>query len=123
MGWAYFARVGFPSILSKGDHNFHPVEQDANRRAFLYFNKNVEGFYKTFDERHENRGWDFYNNPLDVYHKGQNMTRYYYDYYNSEDMSLVNSLSLKSKWYDYLDPLGVIVGIGNGIYYNKHRVR
>ena len=38
-------------------------------------------------------------------------------------MALVNSLSLKSQWYDYLDPWGIKVGIGNGIYYNKHRVR
>ena len=29
---------------------FQPFEQDANRRAFLYFNKNVDGFYQTEEE-------------------------------------------------------------------------
>jgi len=44
MGLAYYSRIAIPSVRSKGDHDFHPVEQDANRRAFLYFNKKVGGF-------------------------------------------------------------------------------
>ena len=75
-------------------------EQDANRRAFLYFNKNVEGFYKSFDERFEKRGWDFYNNPLDVNHVGYNSRYDYYDYYDSNQMDLLNNLILHTKWYD-----------------------
>jgi hypothetical protein len=128
MGWGYLSRVGIPSLMSTifyddNNHDFQPYEQDANPRAFMYFNKNVEGFYKTFDERFENRGWDFYNNPLDVYHVGKGSRGDYYDYRNSEHQALVNSLSLRTKWYDYLDPFGLIVGTGNGIYYNKHRIR
>ncbi len=39
-GIAYLTRYGIPSILSKEQHNHHPVEQDANIRAFNYFMKN-----------------------------------------------------------------------------------
>ena len=52
MGWAYYPRVGIPSWQSeKGNykqnypnHDYHPVEMDANRRAFLYFNREMKGF-------------------------------------------------------------------------------
>ena len=60
---------------------------------------------------------------MDVYHIGKNSREDYYDYRNSTDMALVNSLSLHAKWYDYLDPLGLIIGTGNGLYYNKHRIK
>lgn len=37
MGWAYYSRVGIPSVLSRQFHNIQPVEQDANRRSALFF--------------------------------------------------------------------------------------
>ena len=95
----------------------------------MYFNKNVEGFYQTKEQYEYNKrygiekGWNFYQNPLDVYHKGKSSRYDYYDYYNSADMALVNSLSLRAKWYDYFDPFGLYIGIGNGIYYRKHRIK
>jgi hypothetical protein len=129
MGWGYLSRVGIPSLMdamfySDGNHDFQPYEQDANRRAFMYFNKNVEGFYQTkaeYEAQGTNitKGWNFYSNPLDVDHirkRGQ-----YYDYYTQMDL-INNSLTLRAKWYDYLDPFGLYIGIGNGIYYNKHRI-
>ena len=103
MGWAYFSRIGIPSIFSAGkndnNHDFQPFEQDANRRAFVYFNKNVEGFYKSQEDFDKGRagGWDFFDNPLDVNLIGKNSRYDYYDYYNSSDMALVNSLSLRTK--------------------------
>jgi RHS repeat-associated protein len=131
MGFAYLSRVGFPSLMSAngdGKHKYQPFEQDANRRAFKYFNKNVEGFYQTEAEYRANqrngieKGWDFWSNPLDVNHTATRDV--YYDYYNSADMALVNSLALRAKWYDYLDPFGIIVGtLGNGLYYRNHRVK
>ena len=57
-------------------HDFQPFEQDANRRAFMYFNKHEDGFYQTHAEYYYNKvnnirkGWDFEKNPLDVYHTG-----------------------------------------------------
>jgi len=131
MGWAYFSRIGIPSIMSAngdGNHKYQPFEQDANRRAFLYFNENVEGFYKSFEDKNLNRGWSFWQNPLDVYHTGPNSRGDYYDYHNSKDIALINSLSLHTKWYDYAGwiggPLGAFgVGIYNGLYYNKNRIK
>lgn len=134
MGWGYISRIAIPSLMSTmhndGNHDFQPFEQDANRRAFLYFNKNVEGFYKSYDEKDSDWGWDFYNNPLDVFHKGKDSRYGYYDYKDTIDMALVNRLTLNAKWYDHAcwfcgsSITGVIgVGIMNGIYYNNHRIR
>ena len=51
MGPAFIPRVAIPSLMSTmyddKSHAFQPFEQDANRRAFLYFNKNVDGYYQT----------------------------------------------------------------------------
>jgi hypothetical protein len=126
------------AFYDDGNHAFQPYEQDANRRAFMYFNKNVEGFYQTGAEYYNQglynisngntKGWNFYRNPLDVYHIGKNSRYDYYDYHNPAHRDLVNSLSLSAKWYDYAGWLGGIsgalgVGIWNGLYYNNHRVR
>jgi hypothetical protein len=131
MGWGYLSRVGIPSLMDAihyddGNHDFQPYEQDANRRAFMYFNKNVKGFYKfPLDQLiyGNSKGWNFYDNPLDVNHIGNGSRRDYYDYHNSADMALVNSLTLHTKWYDYLDTTGLFVGTRNGIDYNNNRVK
>jgi len=133
MGWAYISRVGIPSLMSANDgyHKYQPFEQDANRRAFAYFNKHVSGFYKSPEDQSiygNSKGWNFYDNPLDVNHIGANSRYDYYDY--QTQMDLINSsLTLHAKWYDYLGwPLGGLtgilgIGVGNGIYYNNHRVK
>ncbi len=67
-GWGYLFTVGIPSLLdtfSDSDHDFHPVEQDANMRAYMYFNESVPGFYKSKQDMYEKYGWDFYQNPLE----------------------------------------------------------
>jgi hypothetical protein len=61
------------------------------------------------------------SNPLDVHHTATRDV--YYDYHNPAHRDLINSLSLKAKWYDYLDPFGLYIGIGNGLYYRNHRIR
>ena len=33
MGWAYLIRVGLPAIMSKGDHDRHPVEVSCNAES------------------------------------------------------------------------------------------
>jgi hypothetical protein len=135
MGWAYLPRIGIPSLMSAdgtGYHKYQPFEQDANRRAFCFFNENVEGFYQTKAEYKYNlshgieKGWNFRSNPLDVYHTATK--NIYYDYYSPSDMSLINSLSLHAKWYDYTSWLGgipgvLVIGIENGLYYKRHRIK
>ncbi len=121
MGWAYYPRVGIPSLLSTGEHDFHPVEQDANRRAFLYFNKNVEGFYDI--DPFDNRGWDFYYNPIDPYQKGNYGV--VWDYKNASHLQAIDKLIVHAKWYDHfswlLYPIGpIVVGLINSGYYNRN---
>lgn len=53
-GFLYYGKAGIPSIFSKGQHNLHPVEQDANGRANKYFNRRIRGF----------SGWDYFENPI-----------------------------------------------------------
>ncbi len=138
MGLGYLSRVGIPSLMSAGiddnNHSFQLFEQDANRRAFIYFNENVEGFYQTRDQYSINqlftikKGWNFQENPLDINHTGESGK--YYNFHNSKDLTLINNnLSLHTKWYDYFGLLygriaGLLsVGIGNGIYYNNNRIK
>ncbi|MBA5791790.1 hypothetical protein H1R17_11245 [Flavobacterium sp. xlx-214] len=123
MGPAYFQRVGFPSMFSKGDHDFHPVEQDANRRAFMYFNKEVGGFYQTADqfrfniENRVRRGWDFNENPLNV--DGSNREGIYLDYKDFDQFRSLSRLTIRAYWYDYLDTF-IPAGI-NTSFYNRGR--
>ena len=126
-GWSYIARVGLPSALdneSYGRHAFHPVEADANRRAFLYFNKNVKGFQDD-EYLEDHKGWNFYENrfPSSIGEERQispTITRRisgYVDYQNQEHVFSLNQLIVRPKWYDFLDPLGTL-GIG---FYNANR--
>ena len=109
MGLAYLAKVGIPSIRSTivsgpGEHKYQSFEQDANLRAFKYFNKNVEGFYESYLNYNPNdgKGWNFYKNPL--VSKFNNDNNYnYIDYHDKEVMAqLENSLSIKAMFYHYI---------------------
>lgn len=108
MGWAYFSRVAFPSLLSAskndGKHRYRAFESDANYRAFKYFNKNVTGFYTSPDEWNSTsphvKGWDFKGNPLVPY--GTPNDQMYVDYANDEQLKqLKESLSFSAKWYNF----------------------
>lgn len=105
MGWGYLSKVGIPSLLNalkKGsNHNLQPYEQDANYRAFMYFNRNVPSFYQTEKEYIENmglKGWNFSKNPLNI---GGN-TYAYRDYHDSNTIQKLESLKITPSWYDYL---------------------
>ena len=108
MGWGFLFAVGIPSLKSAAQHDnhkFQPYEVDANQRAFIYFNKNVDGFYKTQAE-YDNRqlgydGWYFKNHPLSTDKESG-----YFDYMDSTSMSVMHSsLSFGVRWYHYLFPL------------------
>lgn len=107
--------------LYNGDHEFHPVEQDANRRAFLYFNEHVDGFYDV--DGYDNKGWDFEKNPLDI--NGTGTSNQIVDYKNPAHKLALTKLKISARWYDYASwifpPLGpILVGSINTIdYYNK----
>lgn len=74
MGPFYVPFVAVPSFTSAviakdGNHRYSSYERDANYRAFMYFNKYVEGFYEsTMNQNKYNgdksKGWHFVDNPL-----------------------------------------------------------
>ena len=125
MGWGYYSRVGVPSALSNGDHDLHPVEQDANRRAFLYFNKNISGFQDDKDitsaDPHNNKGWDFESNILNV--DGSNRVQYI-NYKDPAQVLSLNNLKVSANAWDglsfFLFPGGPYnQGVMNSDEYNK----
>ena len=115
MGLAYLAKVGIPSIRSAivsgpGEHKYRSFEQDANLRAFKYFNKNVDGFYESYLNYNPNdgKGWNFSENPL-VPKSKNNYKNNYIDYRDKDIMAMLeNSLSIKAMFYHYIP---VIPGI------------
>ena len=106
MSWGplYIPRFGLPSLWDAiGDETLaYPVEVDANKRAFNYFSKYINGF-TTYDEQSNywTSKWKFEVNPI------------------SSDYNLNNARSgmsswkeglLRFKWYDFIanDPFGFI---------------
>ena len=86
-GIFYLTRYGIPSglnCLGKKEHNKHPVEQDANIRAFKYFNKHIDGF----------NGWKRDRNPIKGYDWSQ-------PYTNENNQMALKQGILKPAWYDY----------------------
>lgn len=118
-GFFYLGKYALPSLWSKNTvqspHNMNPVEQDANVRAFSYFNRKIRGY----------NGWvskGIGANPIRNYDFNRGM----------DDPS--NALALKNgrlhlDWYDYLftpiylgaGPLAApLVTLGHG-WLNKSR--
>jgi RHS repeat-associated protein len=130
-GPAYLSRAAIPSLFDTfgkpGDHKFHPIEQDANMRAFKYFNKNVAGFYEaTEGGKYFGKGWNFDINSLDIYGNGYDR---YVDYKDDSQMALVNALKVTPSVLDYIsgsmfftNPLPILIyGFRNHVHYNKHK--
>lgn len=114
-GWGYISKFALPSLYDtfspSKDHSFHQVEQDANARAFEYFNKNVDGFYKTEEQYISGDvGWHFSKNPLNISSRGLGN---YVDFRNPDHMSQVHALKQHSGFFDYYAPFtGDLGGIG-----------
>ncbi len=129
MGLAYFVRVGLPAIMSKGDHDAHPVEVDCNRRAFLYFNEAFPGFQND-SLLADKKGWNFRFNPfpdsLNVGPERQGVC--YVNYQDSLQVSRLETLRVKPTVIDYaswvVPVVGpVVVGMVHARRYNKLQVK
>jgi len=131
-GIAYFGRIAIPNIRSEhGDyqklyksHDYHPTEQDANRRAFLYMNRRIDQFRDDSSYSASpsllNQGWDFVRNPLFQCGVPVNAARRPFDYVNYSNPGHVASLEklrVKAKWYDYVFP--IVSGFYNSYRYNN----
>ncbi len=126
MGFAYFIRVGLPAIMSKGDHDKHPVEVDCNREAFLYWNRQCQSF-QSDSLLSDACGWNFDYNPFPdtIGHKVKSnyVIVQYVDFSDSLQRKQVESLKVKPKVMDYVSwiipPVAFIVGVANARHYNK----
>lgn len=126
MGLAYFVRVGLPAIMSKGDHDAHPVEIDCNREGFLYFNKFIPGFQND-TLLADGKGWNFYFNPfpdsVGVKRNFRQSCIQYVDYKDSVQVTSLQTLKVRAKTVDYagwiLVPAPAIIGCLHARYYNR----
>ena len=86
-GIFYLPRYAIPSglnCLGTKNHDYHPVEQDANIRAFKYFNKHIEGY----------NGWKRYRNPINGY-------EWSLPFSNEINQKVLMNGRLQPAWYDY----------------------
>lgn len=126
MGVAYFVRVGLPAIMSKGDHDAHPVEIDCNREGFLYFNRYIPDF-RNDTLLADGKGWNFYFNPfpdsIGVRQLFMEQSIQYVDYTDSTQVARLESLKVKARPIDYaswiLIPAPVIIGCIHAGKYNR----
>lgn len=124
MGLAYFVRVGLPAIMSKGNHDAHPVEVDCNREAFLYFNKRDAGFQND-SLLNDNKGWNFRFNPFpDSVGNGRKNGVTYVDYSDTLQWEKLHDLKVHARFFDYASwcipvVLPVISGVVIARKYNR----
>jgi hypothetical protein len=105
-GWFYLSKYAIPSALSKYPYNQHPVEQDANIRAFTYFNKHIDGY----------SGWVFTGlngNPINGYDP-------WLPYNDPTNQAALRDGRLRLAWYDYLlGPNIILSGLLNTLILNN----
>lgn len=90
-GLFYLQKFAIPSMLDtfgNKDHRLHFAEQDANSRAFTYFNEHIENY----------NGWN-HNIENGNTIVGYNWSKPYND--SSNQLALSNNL-MHLKWYDFV---------------------
>ena len=94
-GISYLSRYGIPSGLNcmgHKKHKYHPAEQDANIRAFKYFNKYIDNY----------TGWKFGVNPIGGYDNSL-------PYDDSQNQAVLNNGLLRPAWYNYIFPGEILI--------------
>ena len=94
-GISYLSRYGIPSGLNcmgHKKHKYHPAEQDANIRAFKYFNKYIDNY----------TGWKFGVNPIWGYDNSL-------PYDDSQNQAVLNNGLLRPAWYNYIFPGEILI--------------
>jgi len=98
-GFWYFQRYAIPSAFSggifKNHHNYHPVEQDANARAFKYFSKKVSGFNWIDENENQQSYWKFDENPIIGYDRTLSSD-------DSQNQLALKYARLRPAWHDWI---------------------
>jgi len=108
-GLFYLQIYAIPSALSKNTiehpHYKHPVEQDANIRAFIYFNKHIDGY----------TGWNHnsrWGNPINGYDPSL-------PFDDLANQAALRDGRLRIEWFDYLlGPNIIVSGLINALILN-----
>lgn len=99
-GLFFLQRYGIPSALNclgRKPHDLHPVEQDANIRAIVYFSNLSEPRFE----------WNFYQNPIQDFFVNLPIG-------DTANLAVLRAARLRPAWYDYLLlPLLPFVGLLN----------
>lgn len=130
MGIAYLVRVGLPAIMSKGNHDAHPVEVDCNREAFLYFNK-MDSTFQNDSLLYDKFGWNFLYNPFpDSISKEIKYSKFscnYINYLDTNQIRQLDKVKVRARWFDYAGwivfPTPILIGMINASKYNKVAVK
>lgn len=109
-GLFYLGKYAIPSLLGKNTSEspayLGPVEQDANVRAFKYFNRKIPGY----------NGWHFTgdnNNPITGYNN-------FLPYDDPSNQLALSNGKLNLSWYDFLmGPTIIVPGIVNTFILNR----
>lgn len=105
-GLAYLGKYAIPSVFAKKPHNSNPVEQDANIRAFMYFDKYEPGF-NYVENGIQKTKWHFDGSGL---HSGNAILGYSWGLpvSNPRNQNVLRNGILSPTWLDLLDPLGIV---------------
>lgn len=117
LGPLYIAKVAIPSVFSKSPntHMHHPVEQDANIRAFNYFRKYFREDFTKFNI--------FTGDYMGQWKKDNNLIDgvYWRYYYSIDNNSKLESSPIPFHWSDIFALTGngfIIQGLLNALYDN-----
>lgn len=129
MGIAYLIRVGLPAILSKGDHDRHPVEVSCNAEACAYFHTKYPDFENN-SKYADTLGWNYYFNPFPdtvgnrVGYKADSLT--VIDFGNPVHLEQLKKLTVHATFIDYASwvfpPAAFVVGCVHSRKYNKEQL-
>lgn len=98
-GLFYLQRYAIPSLVDAAGgsiHKYHPVEQDANIRAYQYFMKHVPGFNRMDSNKEFGHGhWYKKYNPINGYN-------WSLDFDNTANQRALKNGLIHPAWWDFL---------------------
>ncbi len=113
----YLQLVAMPSSMHKKStilrpHGLHPIEQDANVRAFMYFSDKTENFNWVDKYGIQQSKWNFHKHKIINYNRS-------FPYDSTYNQNVLQNNKQGLTWADYLfGPTLIIPGIINIIYFN-----